>query len=171
MQLLVIRHAIAEDREEFARMGEDDALRPLTTEGRRKMRRVARGLRREVPALATLASSPLVRAYQTASIVAEEYGIGAVEIADVFAPEVPLEGALGWVADAAHAAAGDEIVAVVGHEPHLGAFVTMLLAGREEPMLELRKGGACLLDLPSSPRPGEARLLWLATAGQLRRLA
>jgi len=171
MQLLVIRHAIAEDRAEFARTEEDDALRPLTAEGRRKMRRVARGLRREVPSIATLASSPLVRAYQTASIVAEEYGIGAVEIADVFAPEIPLEGALGWVADASHAADEDEVVAIVGHEPHLGSFVTMLLAGRETPMVELRKGGACLLDVPPSPRPGDTRLRWLATAGQLRRLA
>lgn len=171
MQLLVIRHAIAEDREDFARTGEDDALRPLTSDGRRKMRRVARGLRREVPSIALLASSPLVRAYQTASIVAEEYGFGAVEIADVFAPEMPLEGALGWVADASHSAAADEVVAVVGHEPHLGSFITMLLAGREEPMLELRKGGACLLDLPSSPRAGEARMRWMATAGQLRRFA
>ncbi|HEX7242015.1 MAG TPA: histidine phosphatase family protein, partial [Longimicrobiaceae bacterium] len=74
MQLLVVRHAIAEDREEFARTGADDSLRPLTPEGRRRMRRAARGLRRLVPRLGLLASSPLTRAAQTAQILAEAYG-------------------------------------------------------------------------------------------------
>jgi len=46
MQLLVIRHALAQSREEFA--GEDDALRPLTKDGLRQMRRGAKGLRRIV---------------------------------------------------------------------------------------------------------------------------
>jgi pimeloyl-ACP methyl ester carboxylesterase len=49
MQLLVIRHAIAEDRDAFAASGRDDSERPLTESGRDKMRRVARGLRELVP--------------------------------------------------------------------------------------------------------------------------
>ena len=45
MRLLVVRHAIAEDREAFARSHKDDADRPLTSEGRRKMERAALGLK------------------------------------------------------------------------------------------------------------------------------
>ena len=170
MQLLVIRHAIAEDRDAFARTGASDDLRPLTAEGRRRMRRVARGLRREVPALARLATSPLLRAQETASIVAAEYRLGEAELADALVPDVPLEGALAWVADAAHEVGEDEVVAIVGHEPHLSSFVTWLLTVQEAPMLELKKGGACLLELPRAPEPGRARLRWVVTAGQLRAL-
>jgi len=44
MQLLVIRHAIAMEREEYARTGRPDSDRPLTDTGRRRMRKNARGL-------------------------------------------------------------------------------------------------------------------------------
>lgn len=41
MQLLVIRHAIAEDKSEFAATGRPDGERPLTKRGQKEMRRVA----------------------------------------------------------------------------------------------------------------------------------
>ena len=37
--------------------------------------------------------------------------------------------------------------------------------------VDLKKGGACLLDLGDSPERGRAELLWLLTAAQLRWLA
>ena len=70
MNVLVIRHAIAEDRDVFARTEKDDDERPLTDEGRKKMARGAQGLHTLVPKLDLIASSPLVRAQQTAAIVA-----------------------------------------------------------------------------------------------------
>src|SRR6187455_763171 len=75
MNVLVIRHAIAEDRKDFARRskGADDGLRPLTKDGRRKMRSAARGLACLVPTVDVLASSGLKRAQQTAAIVGVHY--------------------------------------------------------------------------------------------------
>jgi phosphohistidine phosphatase len=67
----VIRHAPAADRAEFAKTGKDDSERPLTDDGKTKMRRAARGLRSLVPKLDLLASSPYVRAHETAEIVAD----------------------------------------------------------------------------------------------------
>ena len=49
MQLVVIRHAVAMSREEFAPTGRDDSLRPLTDRGRAKMKRAAAGLRELSP--------------------------------------------------------------------------------------------------------------------------
>jgi len=66
MQLLLIRHAIAEDRFEFARTGQSDYYRPLTERGRARMARGATGLRTLVPDIDVLATSPLTRAVQTA---------------------------------------------------------------------------------------------------------
>ena len=64
MQLLVIRHAIAVEREDFARTGKDDRLRPLTDEGRKKMKQGAKGLRQLAPRIDLLATSPLTRAHR-----------------------------------------------------------------------------------------------------------
>ena len=69
MKLLVIRHAIAEDREVWARTSLDDGERPLTARGVDRMEQAARGLRRMVEKLDAIATSPLVRAMQTARIV------------------------------------------------------------------------------------------------------
>src|SRR4051812_39404978 len=66
MDLLIVRHGIAEDKETFGESGQSDDLRALTPKGRKKMARVARGLRAVEPSVALFASSPLVRARQTA---------------------------------------------------------------------------------------------------------
>src|SRR5271169_3309248 len=97
MQLVLVRHGIAEDREEFAATGQDDALRPLTKHGRWKMEHIARGLRRGVSALDILVSSPLRRAQQTAKIIAAAYGDIEIKTAPVFVPETPLAEVLAWI--------------------------------------------------------------------------
>jgi len=70
MHLLVVRHGIAEGRKASARTNRDDAARRLTTDGRRKMKNGALGLRQLVPEVDLLASSPLRRAADTADIIA-----------------------------------------------------------------------------------------------------
>jgi phosphohistidine phosphatase len=168
MNLLVIRHAIAEDREEFAASGRDDSERPLTRLGRRRMRRNARGLRRLAPTIDVLATSPYVRAAETASIVADTLGIKGDAVAvDALTPEQPSDALLSWLST--HPA--DATVAVVGHEPHLGRLVTWFLTGSSESHVVLKKGGVCLLDLGVRPAAGSALLQWLLTPGQLRSLA
>jgi phosphohistidine phosphatase len=165
MQLLVIRHAIAQTREEFS--GDDDALRPLTKEGRRQMKRGAKGLRRIVGTIDLLGSSPLLRAMQTADIVAEEFaGVGIMTV-DALAPESAPAAFVSWLRKQRDA----ETVAVVGHEPHLGMLVTWLLTGMEAPRVPLKKGGACLLDFSSPPRKGGATLQWALTPALLRDVA
>jgi phosphohistidine phosphatase len=66
--------------------------------------------------------------------------------------------------------AADRAVAVVGHEPHLSGWVSWCLTGSLEPLIELRKGAACLLRFDDGLGRGRARLLWLVTPGILRRL-
>ena len=126
MCLLVVRHAIAMDREEFARSGKDDGERPLTKEGRDKMQKGAKGLREIVPTIDVLASSPLVRAMETAAIVAAAYDSLPVVTIDELKPEAKLAAFLRWL-KSQHA---EETVAIVGHEPHLSTLVSWLLAGR-----------------------------------------
>jgi phosphohistidine phosphatase len=167
MELLVIRHAIAEEREVWARTGRDDDERPLTREGRRKMREATRGLRELVHQLDRLASSPLTRAWQTAEIVGPAFGNRAIERVDALRPESAPEDLLAWLAEHDDG----ERIAVVGHEPHLSGIVTWMLTGRAGHVVELKKGAACLLRFEGTPRRGGATLIWSLAPGQLRRLA
>ncbi|MEW5916668.1 MAG: phosphohistidine phosphatase SixA [Gemmatimonadota bacterium] len=168
MHLLVIRHAIAEDRDEFAESGRDDSERPLTRVGRRRMRRNARGLRRVAPPIDTIASSPYVRAFDTAQIVVETLGLESeIEVIDALTPEQPSDALLPWLLSQPQ----DSTAAVVGHEPHVGRLVTWLMTGSTESHVVFKKGGVCLLDLGVRPSAGGALMHWLLTPAQLRAIA
>jgi phosphohistidine phosphatase len=172
MNLLVIRHAIAEDKEAFAATGRGDDQRPLTEAGRTKMRRAAEGLRVVIPKVATLASSPLVRARETAEIVAPVLKVPRVEIVEALRPDRRFDALLEWLRQrVAPNDDGDRTIAVVGHEPHLSGLVTWLMTGSEESRLELKKGSACLLHFEESPAAGQGILRWALTPSQLRALA
>jgi phosphohistidine phosphatase len=166
MQLLIIRHGIAEPREEFAATGEDDSRRPLTERGQQRMEEVARGLLRVVSRIDVLASSPLLRATQTAAIVSAAYGGLPVSIVPALQPDSPPEAFLAWLRRQRSA----QVVAVVGHEPHLGVLATWLMTGLSESRIALRKGGACLLEFASRPDNGAAVLQWALTPQHLRRI-
>jgi phosphohistidine phosphatase len=164
VRLLVIRHAIAEDREAFA--PRDDASRPLTAEGRDKMRRGALGLKQIVPDIDLLAASPLKRAFDTAEILARVYGGLTVERVPELAPGTPIERAVAWIA----ALPARGTVAVVGHEPDLSCLVCALLGSANGPFLEFRKGAACLLEFTGPVARGAATLDWFLGPKHLRRL-
>ena len=166
MKLLVIRHAIAEDREAHAASGHDDALRPLTEQGARKMKRGARGLRQIVPSLDALVSSPYTRAVDTAEIVRREYEIDRVETTRALEPAVPVAD----VVEALQAYTGD-VVAIVGHEPQLSRLVTYLLSGLDQSSIELKKGSACFIEFDGLPRAGAGTLMWSIRPAVLRDLA
>jgi phosphohistidine phosphatase len=118
MKLYVMRHGPAED---FAASGRDGD-RALTTSGRERVRAVAKVLASKDEAPRVIVSSPLVRALQTAEIVAAELGIDNVETAHELAPG-------GDAAVLARALLRDDRKRpmVVGHEPDLSTLVATLL--------------------------------------------
>jgi phosphohistidine phosphatase len=166
MRLLVIRHAVAEERDAFAVTGQSDAQRPLTDEGRKKMKAAARGLKGLVPKLNVLATSPLLRAAQTAEIVSREYGGLECRTVPELSPERRPDELLGWLRG--HQL-GDT-VAIVGHEPHLGFLVGWLLTGRNDSFVDFKKGGAVLLEFDDPPAGGNAVLAWVLPPRLLRTL-
>jgi phosphohistidine phosphatase len=169
VKLLLIRHAPAEDREEFAKTGLDDSQRPLTKDGERKMRKAACGIRALVPSLDMLATSPYPRALRTAELVAEAFDGIAPQPIHVLIPGGSRRELLSWLREANSAAT----VAIVGHEPDLSALVAWLTTGTPGSWLEFAKGGACLLEWVGRPpaRPGTAQLLWFLRRAQLANLA
>jgi phosphohistidine phosphatase len=165
MQLLVIRHAIAEERDPHA-TSDGDTRRPLTPEGANKMREVATGLRRLVERIDVIGASPLVRAQQTADIVAAAYGSMPVTTVPALSPGSDPHALASWLQQQDSAS----VVAAIGHEPDLGRLVTWLMTGLEESRVEMKKGGTCLLDVTAPAGPRSATLLWALRPSQLRRM-
>jgi phosphohistidine phosphatase len=168
VELLVMRHGVAEEKEAFAETGEDDSLRPLTKEGRWKLKQVTKGLRYLLPSIDVIATSPFTRALQTAEILADEYGDATIEHLDALTPAGTPRKFMTWLRQ--HDP--DDRVAAVGHDPHLASLVSWLLTGEAvEERVELRKGGACLLQFDGQPQMGKATLIWALPPAILRRLA
>lgn len=166
MRLLFIRHAIAGDRDEWAKSGRPDADRPLTDRGRTRMRRCARGLSRLMPRPDIIATSPWLRAAETAAIVSKAFGGPAPMELPALVPGVEFTDLVSWL----RSQKVTGTVALVGHEPHLGGALCYILTGRREGFFEFKKGGSALVQLADPPTPGVARLLWAMEPGQLRRL-
>ncbi len=167
MRILLIRHGVAEDRESWAKAKKAEEERPLTKEGRRKFRRAAEGLRCIVPEIQVIASSPLRRAVQSAQRVAKQYSdVSTLQIAQL-SPRKPLPAMLSWL----QKQPGDATVALVGHEPQLSTFAGWMTTGLQESFIQLKKGGACLLESGAELKPARAKLLWIVKPCQLRKLA
>jgi len=166
MDLLVIRHAIAGDRAEWAKTGRPDHERPITDEGRQRMAVNAGALRRLVPELDLLATSPFVRAVETADVVAEAYEDLVIVDAPPLAHGGSPEEVRAWIAGRP-----EQRIGVVGHEPDLGQLISWFVFGSPSAGIALKKGGACLLRFGGPPQRGAAELRWLLPPKVLRRMA
>jgi phosphohistidine phosphatase len=163
MKILLIRHAIAMEREDFAPTHRPDSERPLTDYGRRQMRRNARALSAFASTPEIIATSPFARAAETARIVARAFGVDALEPVPALEPERSPRDVAAWLNDASA-----ESVALVGHEPDLGLLATWLISGRKESAMKFEKGGAALLIAKGKVRASSCTLRWLVTPVQLR---
>lgn len=166
MDVLLVRHAKAEEREIFALSGADDALRPLTRAGAKEMRKVAKALHRLLPQVDVFASSPLLRAVQTADILAARYGGKVMQLPQLAPGHDPAQ-VLTWL----RSQGDNACVALVGHEPDLGMLASWLLAGGRRGFLPMKKAGACLLRFAGGIKDGKAELVWYLPPGLLRELA
>ncbi|TQV61708.1 MAG: phosphohistidine phosphatase SixA [Halothiobacillaceae bacterium] len=167
MQLILIRHAPAGDRVEWALTGQPDDERPLTKKGSAKMRDVAQGLARIFAKPRRVFSSPLLRARQTADILLEAYAGGDVELAPDLEPEADPQATLRWLKTLKN----PQSVALVGHEPHLSSLLALLVHGDADlETMPFRKGGVAILEIDDL-HPGAARLKALLPPDILRTLA
>jgi phosphohistidine phosphatase len=162
MELLVVRHAIAFERN--PRRWPDDAERPLSPHGVARARQAALGLKRVTEQPARVLVSPLRRAQQTAAILTQFAGWPeAVECVQLL-PGASPEGLLALLARS-----HDSRIAVIGHQPGLGRLLAACLpGGAEAAAFEFRKMGVALLCFQGAARAGRAQLIWLLPPRVLR---
>ena len=166
MKLVLVRHADAGDREEWAKTGKPDEQRPLSDKGRTQMTSAADGLRTLVPKCDVVVTSPFTRAVQTAEYLRDAYERQLVET-KTLEPDAAPSAFESWLRNHFD----QDVVIVVGHEPHLGALTTWLMTGASESHVEFKKGGACLLDFDGPVKKGAGMLRWLMGSKELAALA
>ena len=194
MILVYVRHAVAMDRDEFAKysiakkIDADDELRPLTADGKRKMEKNAAGLVTGLHAFADsksglakpkplIVSSPLVRAVDTASIISRAFGKSKAKpdlITPTLSPGRSPKEFRDTLYELLHSRSGrshvNTLVIAVGHEPQLSTSIGWWMIGKEKSRFPLKKGGATCLEIGNALAPGEARLLWSLPPWALRGL-
>jgi phosphohistidine phosphatase len=167
MKVLLIRHGKAEERNLISSLSpKKDASRALTETGRRDMRKAAKGLRKLAPDIDVLATSPLLRARETAEIVAKVFGVSDVAEQPLLAPGADSSALLEWLQQRP----ADATVALVGHEPDLGLLTARFLVGKEADLVVFKKGACALVEFDAGPIAGRGKLSWLLQPGQLRKL-
>ena len=163
MELYILRHGIAVDRGATGCPADD--LRPLTPEGRRKLRLIAKAFKAMDLTFDLVLSSPLVRAKQTAEIVVQELGIAKLlQFSDHLSPSGnPRD----LISEISKIWRGREQVLLVGHEPCLSGLVSRLLSGRDDLPINIKKGGFCHLAIEHLSYGGCAVLNSLLTPAQM----
>ena len=168
MNIYILRHGVAAAKDDPAFAS--DSERPLTKKGTKKFRKAARGIDRLGISFDAILSSPLVRARQTADIVAAILRReSCVEEIPGLAPDSSPEQLLSELSSVED----KEHVMLVGHEPFLGKLAGFLLRGQNDPdlVIPLKKGGICRIEIESLPSAKPGQLHWLLTSKQLRLMA
>ncbi|MBI4340990.1 MAG: phosphohistidine phosphatase SixA [Candidatus Omnitrophica bacterium] len=167
MRLYLIRHAEAVPRGTpgYAQ----DSRRPLTEQGHEQARDISLGLKRLQIVPDVLLTSPYVRAMQTANYLAQALQLSAPprELSQLRAEAEPAE-----TSTALAPYAQQEHVMLVGHEPHLSAWIAELTAGSGGMRCQMKKAGAACIDIERVPPPsGSGTLRWLLSPKQLALIA
>lgn len=171
IELYLMRHGIA------ANLGEggilNDADRPLTPDGRARMKLAAAGIRKLELKFNVILTSPLLRARQTAEAVAEILELQhRVKILESLAPGRAFVEGEGRHAEIFLELGGYQFdrALLVGHMPDLSELASYLLAGNRNLNVEFKKGSVCAIEVASLPPRGPGLLLWQMTPKQLRLL-
>ena len=166
MNLFLLRHGVAVEREEFD-FARDD-LRPLTVKGKKQLRQIAAAMRALELNCEVILSSPLVRARQTAEIMAADLKLERhLAFADELKPGGDLKNLIQRLVQLKPAA---ENILLVGHEPDLSELISLLVTGNRGAGLALKKGGLAKLELEKLRAGKCATLRWLLTPALLKRM-
>jgi phosphohistidine phosphatase len=159
MNLYILRHAIAEERD--PEKYPDDSKRPLTDKGEKRMHQIAGGMLALGIELDVILSSSYTRAKRTAEIVAEHFDDASklkfTKHLETGNPEKLIDeiNKLGKI----------ENVLLVGHEPDLSDLISVLLLGDSRLPLTMKKGGLCKLTAGNLKYGQCASLEWLVPPG------
>jgi phosphohistidine phosphatase len=141
MILYFLRHASAGQKRANSKQ---DEKRPLDEQGIEQCRYVGAALAAADVQVDVIVSSPLKRATQTAALVGNEIGYeAALKMEPALRPEANFE----TFREMLRKYSKSDYVMVVGHNPSLSEFCSLLLTNGIEPrMVELKKAGVIRIE-------------------------
>ena len=152
LKLYFLRHGEADNRQDWHG---DDSERPLTAGGKKRMKREAAGMRKLKLPLDIIISSPLVRALQTAEIVAKAHGSTARLVTDGrLRPGFGPKHLAALVAEHRDARG----LMLVGHEPDFSETISRVTGGGR---LVMKKGALAYVEVEDRDSV-KGSLVWLA---------
>ncbi len=163
MELYIVRHGIAVDREDPKCPA--DPERFLTDEGIEKSRQVAKGVVEVASVPDLILTSPYLRAVQTAELFADalEFSRNKIRKSDLLLPGAePLQLFRELAKDKDLSS-----VFVFGHAPHLDDLIATAI-GTKHHISSLKKAGVAFVELKRLVPPS-GELVWLATPKLLRK--
>lgn len=151
MVIVLFRHGEAEDRTDLR----DDGLRSLTVKGRKRTKKMAKIVNKLLPrnCKTQIWSSPLLRALQTAEILAKQVGV-KVKIHNAIS-----NGDFETLRANLTACHEDDCILIIGHQPFLGEW-TEQLTGMQLPFRKSTAAGVRFLADDQANGGPEAELLW-----------
>lgn len=160
LELIVVRHAVAENRDEFNKTGLPDSKRPLTEKGIKKFRKISEWLATQTGTIDLLCESPLTRSQQTVDILATDLihkkRLVLAELDPTHPPETLCKklDSLKW-----------KRVVICGHEPHLSHLMCYMtgISVKHYAEFELKKGGMASFIIKEPLLEKRAKLQWLVT--------
>ncbi len=162
MHLYLLRHGRAAER---GPLYPEDGRRPLTPEGRERVVEIARGLTRVGVSYDVIATSPYLRALETAELVTETHGTEKkMRVLDALMAGGTVTEAIRALSPLLHA---HESVVVVGHEPDFTNLARALIGIPRGPGFRLKKGGLMRIAIDSDRPLGSGVLEWMLTPKQL----
>lgn len=167
MEILLIRHAIAEDRLKWQRTGRDDDERPLINRGRERWQKGVTGLKTVVPSLSLVVSSPLTRARETATILLQDYPGAHYREHRSLCPGSDWKSLMKLLSEYPP----DATIAIVGHEPDLSGGIRYFAGPGDDLPDWFKKAGVALITFEGTPARSRGVFKWYRAPGELRKLA
>ena len=155
IDLFILRHGEAGNRMTVV---EDDSERPLTTEGRTEMQKIAKSLKAIGLQTNQIYTSPLKRTRETAEITAKILNIPTLEEWDELKPD----GSKTALYRKLERLEQNSRLILVGHEPYLTSMIGEII-GTTSPKVVLKKGGIAKVRITSFTPRISGELRWLLT--------
>jgi phosphohistidine phosphatase len=160
VDIYLLRHGKAEDA--GSRAG--DAGRALANQGRKDIIAVAQWMKKQGLLFDLIATSPLIRARETAEIVAAALGqAGNVRIWETLLPD----GDPDTICQDLGQFNEDAQVLLVSHEPLLSLLISNIISGTSGAAIAMTKGGLAKIRKFSLTAQPSGELHWLLSARQI----
>ena len=163
MKVLIVRHAVAEERENWNQVGKPDDLRPLTKKGIQRFCEAVEGLCKLVPRIHHIYTSPLTRTVQTTELLANRYHDAQISTLNDLSPGGNLNVIKSLLSQNYTNEEDERVLCLVGHQPDLGELASFLISDNPESLIRFKKGGAAYFSF----RPEQSQLQWLLTQRHL----